>query len=258
MGNDVIPFNVGHFNCFAIRDNDEYECNILLIKTGHQQVLIETGFGYDLTTPPYLLPTRLQAAGTSPGAIDVVMFSHADFDHVGGTIDDAGNPAFPHARYVLARKEWAFWSQHPERLRSSETFDEEFRRMVYTIPQERLARFGDRLELIEGNEEVVPGIRLIPAPGHTPGYSVVDISSGDERLLFIGDLILEFKDIENPNWYSVYDFDPKQVVITRHSIFAQAAREQALLMAYHLPFPGLGYVSPFGQGWCWQPFEIKD
>jgi hypothetical protein len=65
-------------------------------------------------------------------------------------------------------------------------------------------------------------------------------------------------DIENPDWFSVFDFDPQQVVMTRHKIFEQAAREHALLMAYHLPFPGLGYVSPFEQGWRWLPYKIKD
>ena len=255
MKNDIFSFNIGKFHCLAIRDGDDWDRNVLLIKTGQQQVLIDTGIGRDMYSPPALLLDRLLAAGTPPTAIDIVILSHADFDHIGGTMDEYGNLAFQNARYILPREEWAFWSRKPERLPPSDTYDEEFRQIARDIPQTRLSQLCDKLELIETEVEIIPGIRVIAAPGHTPGYTVITVASGDKKLICIGDLIYDPNDIKNPDWYSTFDFDPEKVVITRNKVFEQAAREGALLMTSHLPFPGLGYVSHYEQGWHWQVFE---
>jgi glyoxylase-like metal-dependent hydrolase (beta-lactamase superfamily II) len=259
MENNSFRFKIGQFNCLAIRDGDDFNRNVLLVDTGQHHVLIETGVGQDLYPTPALLLDRLRAAGSLPTEIDVVMLSHADWDHIGGTVDKSGSLAFPNARYVLPRAEWDFWSSKPVRL--PQMMDANFRQgysYKYKIPQTRLTQLRDKVELIDPDTQIVPGIRSIAAPGHTPGHAVIAVSSDDNRMLFLGDLIHDPKDIEDPNWSSNHDFDPVQGVATRQRLLAQAARERTLLMAYHAPFPGLGYVASHGAGWRWAALQQSD
>src|SRR5258708_38302968 len=83
MGNDVFQLKVGDCNCLIINDRDDWDCFALVVETGQQRVLIDTGCGWS-ASPPGRLLARLEAAGLSAAEIDVVVFSHADCDHVGG------------------------------------------------------------------------------------------------------------------------------------------------------------------------------
>jgi glyoxylase-like metal-dependent hydrolase (beta-lactamase superfamily II) len=269
MGNESFSFKVGQFSCMAINDSKDGNCNCLLIDTGQHKVLIETGCG-DATSRPGLLLDRLQAVGIAPAEIDVVILSHGDIDHSSGLIDERGKAAFPHARQVLARAEWDFWSSQSPRTSPLhlEVMGEEWTRLAETIPRARLPQVRDKLDLIEPETEIVPGIRAIPAPGHLPGHMAIAVSSGEEQLLFIGDVLYDSdlnneqndypQAIGNPAWHATVDVDPAQALLTRDRLFAQAARERTLLMAYHVPFPGLAYVEQHGTGWRWRPLEVPE
>jgi glyoxylase-like metal-dependent hydrolase (beta-lactamase superfamily II) len=258
MDANTFGFTVGSYACLAIKGAEGFDCNVLLVTTDQHRVLVDTGPHGATPLAPLPLPERLRAAGVAPADIDVVLLTHADFDHIGGAVDAHGDLTFPRARYLLLRAEWDFWATKPERLRPDPAMSEGFRRTGLEVSAQRLARLRDTLELVDAGTEVVPGIRVLAAPGHTPGCGVVAVTSDGAQLLFIADLVYNPADIVDPDWYSIYDFDPVQVVATRRRILCQAAADGTLLMATHAPFPGLGRVAQDGPGWRWHPFNMPD
>ena len=104
--------------------------------------------------------------------------------------------------------------------------------------------------------EIVPGIRGLPAPGHTPGHMVVEITSGDQQLFYIGDTVIYPLHLEHPDWLPIYDILPDQAALSKHAIFDQAARTGAWVVGQHFPpFPSLGHITKKEDGWQWQPIS---
>ena len=115
-----------------------------------------------------------------------------------------------------------------------------------------------RLELIEREIEILPGIQAVEAPGHTLGHMAILISSEGDQLLHMVDVVLHPIYIERPEWCAAVDFIPDQVVTTRQRLLKRAAAEEALVLAFHFPFPGFGHIVQEGEGWKWQPMTLNN
>jgi len=224
-----------------------YTC--LLVEAAGHLVLVDTGAG-GLAPSTGRLIHNLKAAGIEPDDIDTVILTHAHPDHIGGNIDSEGKLTFPNARYVMWKEEWAFWTSEEAALKL-----DEHAKIMLPFAQRNLPPIRDRLELVDHETEILPGVRAVAAPGHTPGHMAVAISSGRQQLLCISDTVLHPVHLEQPEWYAVVDFAPEQVVSTRRRILNEAAIGKALVLAFHFPFPGLGHVIRKGTGWRWQPIE---
>ena len=220
----------------------------LVVNTGKHQVLVDTGAGgLDPNTGKLL--QNLQAAGIAPGDIDTVILTHGHPDHIGGNVVSEGKPAFPNARFVIWKEEWDFWTSDLAELK----VEEHLKELLLTTARKNLPPIQDQLDLVDHETEIVPGIRVVAAPGHTPGHMAVVIASDGEQLLYISDAVLHPIHVEQPEWYAAFDFAPWQVTITRRRLLNKAAAEKALVLAFHFPFPGLGHVIQKGEQWKWQP-----
>ena len=211
----------------------------LLIEHEIGPVLIDTGAGnkenekfYDIygvenrgEHGPTALEDGLYQLGVRPEDVVLVINSHLHFDHAGGNTvrdgSDAVRAAFPKARYVVQRGEYEFATHTNERTAGS-YFAHNF------VPLLEAGKF----DLIEGEREIVSGIRSIHTPGHTPWHQSLLIESDGERALFLADLIPTASHLPLP-WIMGYDVEPLVTLETKRRVLARAQAEDWLLVFEH-------------------------
>ena len=225
-----------------------YTC--LLVKVGKHRVLIDTGADGLAPTTGELLK-NLSAEGITPEEITTVILTHAHPDHIGGVLDANGKAAFPNARYVMSKAEWGFWTSDPDLC--STGMHNNVQQLLVTCARKNLPPLKECIELIDGEREVVPGVHVIPAPGHTPGHIAVVLSSSNAQLLHMSDSVLHPMHLEHPSWRNVFDLSENDAATTRRRLLDRAAADHVNVLAYHFPFPGLGHVTNNGNAWRWEP-----
>ncbi len=226
-----------------------YTC--LLVQTGRHVMLVDAGGGESSSTTG-AIRARLEMEGVRPADVDTVILTHAHPDHIGGAVDPRGRPVFPNARHVITECEWEHWTRGVPAVSKAPSGDIQagIRRNAFRC----LTALRFQLETMSGEEELAPGVRLIPCPGHTPGHTGVLLYDGAERLLAIGDAAVHPLHLEYPDWENGFDLQPDVALVTRRELAHRAATEHLRLMAFHFPFPSVGRVAPLtGGGWEWTP-----
>lgn len=220
----------------------------LLVETPDALVLIDNGvgnkedekfrgiYGIENEGTPTRLEDAIRDAGFSPDDVDIVIDTHLHFDHAGGNTfrDDEGEVrlAFPRARYIVRRGEWEYAHSRNERIRAS------------YLPHnfEPVERAG-RLELIDGEPEIVPGVTLLHTPGHTPHHQSVLLRSEGESACFLADVIPTSAHLPLP-WIMGYDVEPLVTLESKRTILERARREEWLLIFEHDPTVAWGRLDP--------------
>ncbi|XYD10941.1 MBL fold metallo-hydrolase [Methylobacterium sp. NMS12] len=220
--------------------------NPTLINTGAKLVLIDTGNGPVPGAPVGRLAANLTAAGIRPEDIDLVLLSHLHPDHTNGLKRADGSLAFPNAEIRAAAPDWAFWMSDANMARAADPVTQGY----FANTRRVLGDLKDRIGTFAWDEEIVPGITALAAPGHTPGHTAFAVASGTDRLLVQSDVTnIPALFLQHPDWHVMYDHDADQAQATRHRFYDMAASERALVVGYHFPFPSLGHVERDGPGY---------
>jgi glyoxylase-like metal-dependent hydrolase (beta-lactamase superfamily II) len=224
-----------------------------LVNTGKELVLFDTGngaTGFVARPQGGWLAAQLGPAGFKPEDVDVVVLSHGHLDHVAGIMED-GRPLFPNARYIIAATEFDFWKPEGRHSGEMEKLAAVFRSSVLPV--------ADKCSMIKPGDDIVPGIRSLAAPGHTPGHLAFVIESEGRHMLFWGDCAHHHvASLARPDWHCVFDVDPEQGAATRKTIYDMAATERWAVIGYHMPFPSVGYVERRGErGYRWLPHSFQ-
>jgi glyoxylase-like metal-dependent hydrolase (beta-lactamase superfamily II) len=227
------------------------QINTILVNTGDKLVLIDAGCGADKfqkTTGGLI--GNLAAAGYAPGDIDMILFTHAHFDHLWGISDhENASLLFPSAEFVASEAEVAFWS-------APEWANKVSPALKPLVTQANLKLASPRLRLIKAAAEVVPGVTTFDTAGHTPGHISVHISSGSEEMLLTGDVVVNSAvSFQHPDWHFGFDMDEPLATKTRMAFLDRAAADKTLVGSYHLPFPGFGHVVREGSAYRWLPAD---
>jgi glyoxylase-like metal-dependent hydrolase (beta-lactamase superfamily II) len=231
-----------------------YTC--LLVETGRNVLLVDTGLGTASNTSGAIL-ARLEMAGVRPQDVDTVIFTHGHPDHIGGAVNirtpRAPIPVFPNARYVMSETEWDFWSAERVDLRALR-LSSEVKANMQSTARCCLMALRHQVELIGRETEIVPGIRAIAAPGHTPGHLALLLASEGRQMLNLGDAAVHPLHLEHPEWRNGFDLLPERALATRRALLERAAAEEMHVMAFHFPFPSVGRVAARSEGgWEWNP-----
>lgn len=232
----------------------ETSINAFLINTGKHLVLVDTGagdlFGLPVGEHAGRLQRSLRNAGYAPEQVDAVLLTHIHTDHSGGLSHD-GVRLFPNAQVYVARHDSDFWLNPANRAGAAEG-----QRHNFDEAQAMLAPYAaaGRLTPFQNGEEIVPGIRAVAAPGHTPGHSYYAVESGGQKLLLLGDMIhagaVQFA---HPGTTIRFDVDAAAAKAQRASEMADAAKNGYWVGAAHLSFPGIGHIARDGEGYRWLP-----
>ena len=213
--------------------------NSVVVRTGKQTILIETGIGNKLPEKnariygqPAKLLENLAAAGVSPDDVDVVINSHLHFDHCGwNTVWREGKivPTFPRARYFAQEGEWRH--AHEGQRDGSSYFTENYDPLVES----------GQMHLLKGDCEIVPGVSVRVFPGHTRDMQAIVVQSGGKTACYISDLIPTSAHLEL-NWVMAFDLYPVETIKSRKRYYAQAVPGKWLTMFTHDPEVAWGVV----------------
>jgi glyoxylase-like metal-dependent hydrolase (beta-lactamase superfamily II) len=240
-------------DAFLPTDHVINQFNTIVVNTGKNLVLIDSGFGDNGPPTGNNLLGNMSAAGIDPKNIDTILVSHFHGDHISGIRSKGGAANYPNAEIMVPSGEWQFWNDASNQAKVIDNFKPGFANVKRVF--EPVAK---DVKQFEHGKELVPGITAVDSRGHSPGHTAFLVASGNGKLLVTSDTVNHQILIRNPEWSLWADMDAAMAVTARKRLLDMAATDKIQISAYHLPFPSTGFISKRGDGYefhpaYWQP-----
>ena len=234
-----------------------------LLRSEGRTILIDTGVGNDKSRPAVAVWDQLHldylgtlaAAGVAPSEVDLVVNTHLHVDHVGWNttlVDGVWEPTFPNATYLMPRADFEHWNPKNNPNIAGGVNENVYEDSVAPIQAAGL------VQLWEGSHDIDSALRLEAAPGHTPGNSVITLTSGADRALFAGDLMHSPIQVAHTDHNSCFCENPAEAIATRSRFLGWAADANALVLPAHFSGHGALEVERRGAGFgiaSWAGFD---
>jgi glyoxylase-like metal-dependent hydrolase (beta-lactamase superfamily II) len=221
---------------FMPADVLEWPLNVIVVRGRGRTILIDAGIGLEYPGFPKAgrLVQRLNAAGIDIASVTDIVLTHLHMDHVGGLLGDGLKGRLPpNVPIHVSATEVDFWAT-PDF--SHTTMPQPIPPVLRSVATRFLKEYGSQLRQFDEEHEVAPGIVVRRTGGHTPGHSVVRITSGSDRLTFAGDALFPVG-FEHPYWYNGFEHDPEESARVRVDLLRELAGTGEVLVAAHLSFP---------------------
>jgi glyoxylase-like metal-dependent hydrolase (beta-lactamase superfamily II) len=231
--------------------------NILVVDTGRERILVDSGFGEKLGPSFGSFPgleANLRRAGIAPESVDLVVTSHGHLDHIGGFVKKSGALTFPKAQFVFVDTEWNYWtgSRYESEVNSS-SMPDSFKKGFIGAAQDNLPPVASRSRFVKQGGEITSGVHYIAAPGHSPSHATILFASGKEQFMHMGDIAHQpVTSLRHPDWSPLFDYDPAQAIKSRKAILDRVATDGLMVMGYHFPFPAIGHVVRYDTAYRWE------
>ena len=221
--------------------------NVFVLDDGKDVHLIDAGGGPMAPTVGQI-ETHLSAAGYGADQIKTLIMTHLHPDHVGGAVKD-GVPRFANAEMVVHGADLGFWTDAAIKAQVPDDVQ-----VFFDMATAAVTTYGDRVRQFDSETEIVPGLRAMPLPGHTPGHTGYVLSSGDETLMIWGDIVHAAPvQLPNPSASIAFDIDGAAAVATRARVLDMVATDRLMIAGTHMPFPGVGHIVKSGDGYGFEP-----